>query len=173
MPRQKLIVYFLTSLALAGFIMYFVLPKESEYRLLGIVLMIFCLPLAMREARKYARAQAPVRSAPPLPPAFGPRHVHVLLEVTFSRLIPTSQMQVDQNLLELRCLLALGSDGYTIRLWRADGVSGPWPDAEPLRMNAQFLVPERALAKFPAGTHATLVLGNVNAGAASVVSQTA
>jgi hypothetical protein len=171
MPRQKLIACFFTFLAVLGLGMYLLLPQESEFRLLGIVLMIFCLPMAMREAQKLARARVPARSAPASPPAFAPRQVHLVLEATFSRTVATATMQVDNDVFELRCLLAVGSDGFTARLWRADRISGPWPSEETLRMSAQFLVPERALPRFPVDTNAQVMLDNTFVAAVKVLSR--
>lgn len=169
MFQRKHIVYFFTFLAVLGFGMYLLLPQESEFRSLGIVLMIFCLPMAMREAHKLARSSAPARMAPASPPAFGPREVHLTLEATFSSTVATARMQVDGDILELRCVLAVGSDGFTARLWRADGVSGPWPSEETIVMDAQLLVPGRALPRLPADTEAKVLLGNVLIGSVRVL----
>jgi hypothetical protein len=61
MFQRKYIVYFFTFLAVVGFGMYLLLPQQSEFRSLGILLMIFCLPMAMREAHKLPRSRAPAR----------------------------------------------------------------------------------------------------------------
>ena len=171
MPRQKLIAGFFTFLAAMGLGMYLLLPQGSEFRLLGIVLMIFCVPMALREAQKLARGRVPARPAPASPPAFGPRQVHLMLEATYSRTVATAMMQVDNDVLELRCLLVVGSDGFTARLWRADRISGPWPGEETLRMNAQFLVPERALPCFPVDTNAQVMLDYTIVAAVKVLSR--
>ena len=51
MSRQKRIVYFFTFLGVLGLGMYLSLPQDSDFRSLGIILMIFCVPMAMREAQ--------------------------------------------------------------------------------------------------------------------------
>ena len=78
MPRQKRIVFFFTFLAVLGLGMYLLLPQEYEFRLLGMILLIFCLPIAMRESQKLARGRVPARPAAASPPAFGPRQVHLM-----------------------------------------------------------------------------------------------
>lgn len=166
MPRQKLIDYFFAFLAASGLALYLLLPSGSELRLMGIVLMIFCLPIVLRQAFRRAKAQAPAPRAAEPAPAFGPREVNLTLEATFSRLIATSLMRTDNGILDLPCLLALGSDGFRTRLWRADNITGPWPPDEKLILNAEFLMPERALPQFPIGTTArvlvdTSVIGSV------------
>jgi hypothetical protein len=168
MPRQKLIDYFFAFLAASGLALYLLLPSGSELRLLGIVLMIFCLPLALRQAlrRTKAQAPAPAPSAAEPEPALSPREVNLTLEATFSRIVATRLMRADNDILDLPCLLALGSDGFRTRLWRADHITGPWPADEKLVLNGEFLMPERALPQFPAGTTArvlvdTSVIGSV------------
>ena len=170
MSRQKRIVYFFTFLGVLGLGMYLSLPQDSDFRSLGIILMIFCVPMAMREAQKHARMRTPAPPTPAVPPAFGPRQVHLMLEATFSRTITTAMMQVDGDILDLRCVLSVGSDGYTARLWRSDEISGPWPGEETIRMSAQLLVPERALPCLPADTNAQVLLGATFAGAVKVLS---
>ena len=65
MSRQKRIVYFFTFLGVLGLGMYLSLPQDSDFRSLGIILMIFCVPMAMREAQKLARMRTP--PPPPRP----------------------------------------------------------------------------------------------------------
>jgi len=74
------------------------------------------------------------------------------------------------NILDLRCLLILGTDGFSARLWRADKITGPWPSDEKLILNAEFLVPERALPRFPVDTMAQVLLGNTVIGTIKVLS---
>jgi hypothetical protein len=58
MPRRKLVIYFFTFLAALGLAMYLLLPAESELRTLGIILLIFWLPMALRHLSRYARERA-------------------------------------------------------------------------------------------------------------------
>jgi len=162
MPRQKLIGYFFAFLAALGVALYLLFPAGSELRLLGIVLMIFCLPIVLRHMLRRAKAQAPAPRAAEPAPAFGPREVNLTLEATFSQTIATSLMRVDRvdgDILDLPCLLALGSDGFRARLWRADKITGPWPSDDILILNAEFFMPERALPRFPIGTTAQVLVG--------------
>lgn len=168
MPRQKIIGYFFAALAASGFALYWLLPEGSELRLLGIVLMIFCLPLVMRQVLRREKTAAPrpaPRAAEPTA-TFAPREVNLTLEAKFSQIVATNLMLADGDILDLPCLLALGSDGFRSRLWRADKITGPWPNDETLILNAEFLMPERALPRFPVDTIArvlvgTAVIGNV------------
>ncbi len=177
MPRQKLIAYFFAFLAAAGLAMYGLLPEGSEMRLLGIVLLIFCLPIALRYALRNAQYPSPSPSPSPVAapravaprPTFGAREVNLTVEGKFLRLIPTNAMRVHGNILDLPCLLVLGSDGFSSRLWRVDKITGPWPNDETLLLNAEFLVPERALPHFPAGTIAHVLLGNTAIGSITVL----
>jgi hypothetical protein len=169
MPRQKLILYFFTFLAVLGLGMYLLLPVGSELRLSGIVLMIFCAPMVLRSilrhAKIYARAPAPAAR----PAVFVPREVNLTLEATFSQIVATTLMRADKDILDLPCLLALGSDGFSTRLWRADKISGPWPSDEVIILNAEFLKPESALPRFPVGTVARVLVGNKFIGNAKVL----
>ena len=78
-------------------------------------------------------------------------------------------MRADKELLELPCFLVLGSDGFSARLWRADKITGPWPNDEKLVLNAEFLVPERALPCFPIGTIARVLVGRTVIGNVKVL----
>ena len=173
MPRQKLIGYFFAFLAALGVALYLLLPTGSELRLLGIVLMIFCLPIVLRQllrrAKAPARAQAPAPRAAEPAPAFGPREVNLALEATFSQTVATSLMRVDSDILDLPCLLTLGSDGFRARLWRADKITGPWPGDGKLILHAEFLMPERALLQFPVDTIARVLVGKSVIGTVKVL----
>jgi hypothetical protein len=169
MPRQKLIDYFFAFLAASGLALYLLLPSGSELRLMGIVLMIFCLPIVLRQALRRAQAPAPAPRATEPAPASVPREVNLTLEATFSQIVATSLMRTDNDILDLPCLLALGSDGFRTRLWRADNVTGPWPPDEKLILNAEFLMPERALPQFPIGTTARVLVGTSVIGSVTVL----
>jgi hypothetical protein len=161
MPRKKLIAYVFTFLAALGLCMYLFLPKESELRLLGLIVLIFWLPMALRYLNRLFKERATALLQPKAspPPAFHPREVNATLEATFSVTVGTDLMRVDADsgILDLRCLLALGTDGFSARLWRADKITGPWPSDEKLILNAEFLMPERALPRFPIDTIAKVL----------------
>lgn len=164
MPRQKLLGYFFGCLALFGLAMYLLLPEGSEWRLLGIVLLIFCLPISIRFGFRQARerpaaARTPAPAAQAEQPAFRPREINLTVQAAFIQIVPTSAMMADKDILDLPCLLAIGSNGFRARLWRADKITGPWPPDEQLALNAEFLMPERALSSFPPGTTARVLLG--------------
>jgi hypothetical protein len=160
MPRKKLIAYVFTFLAALGLCMFLFLPQESELRLLGLIVVIFWLPMALRHLNRLFKERAAALLLPKAspPPAFHPREVNATLEATFSVTVGTDLMRVDDNILDLRCLLALGTDGFSARLWRADKITGPWPSGEKLILNAEFLMPERALPRFPVDTIAKVLL---------------
>jgi hypothetical protein len=174
MPRKKLVMYGFTFLAALGLGMYLILPKESELRFLGLIVVIFWLPMALRHLTRLAKERAAALLLPKTSPpaAFHPREVNAMLEATFSVTVGTDLMRVDVDggILDLRCLLVLGSDGYSARLWRADKITGPWPSGEKLILNAEFLVPERALPRFPADTIAQVLLRNTVIGTVRVLS---
>ena len=170
MPRNKLVAYAFTFLAALGLGMYLLLPAESELRLLGLIVLIFWLPMALRYLSRHAKERATALLLPAaIPPVFGPREAHVTLEATFSVTVGTDLMRVDNDTLDLHCLLALGSDGFSARLWRADKVTGPWPGEEKIILNAQFLVPDRAIPRFPADTMAQVLLRNSIIGGVKVL----
>ena len=173
MPRKKLVAYVFTFLAALGLGMYLLLPPESELRLLGLIVLIFWLPMALRYLSRKFKERATALLPTASPPAFGPREVHVTLEATFSVTVGTDLMRVDNDTLDLRCLLALGTDGFSARLWRADKITGPWPGEEKLILNAQFLVPERALPRFPADTIAQALVRDTVIGSVRVLSANA
>ena len=160
MPRQTLIIYFFTFLAALGLGMYLLLPAGSEWRLLGIVLMIFCAPVVLRSMFRHIKAHTPKPVPAPRPPAPVPREVNLTLEATFPQIVPTTLMRADNDIMDLPCLLALGSDAFSSRLWRVDKITGPWPGDEALVLNAEFLMPERALPRFPVGTTGNVLMGN-------------
>lgn len=173
MPRQTLIVYFFAFLAAMGLGMYLLLPTESEWRLLGIVLMIFCAPLVLRSLIRQIKLRAPKPPPPaprPLEPV--PREVNLTVEATFSQIVATDLMRLDRmdgDILDLPCLLTLGSDGFSARVWRADKISGPWTSGEAIVLNAEFLMPERALPRFPVGTVARVLLNKTYIGSIKVL----
>ena len=170
MPRQTLIVYFFAFLAAMGLGMYLLLPAESEWRLLGIVLMIFCAPLVLRSLIRQIKVRAPKPPPPPARPTEPvPREVNLTVEATFSEIVATAIMRVDGDILDLPCLLTLGSDGFSARLWRADKISGPWPGQETLVLNGEFLMPERALPHFPVGTTARVLVNKTYIGSVKVM----
>lgn len=173
MPRQTLIVYFFAFLAAMGLAMYLLLPAESEWRLLGIVLMIFCAPLVLRALIRQIKVRAPKPPPPaPRPPEPVPREVNLTVEATFSQIVATDLMRLDRadgDILDLPCLLTLGSDGFSARLWRADKISGPWPSGEAMVLNAEFLMPERALPRFPVGTTARVLVNKSYIGGITVL----
>jgi hypothetical protein len=176
MPRKKLVAYVFTFLAALGLCMYLFLPQESELRFLGLIVLIVWLPMALRylnrlfKERVTALLQPKARTASPL--AFHAREVNATLEATFTTTVGTDLMcvDVDSGILDLRCLLALGTDGFSARLWRADKITGPWPGEEKLILNAEFLMPERALPRFPVDTMAKVLLGNRVIGTIRVLS---
>lgn len=76
-------------------------------------------------------------------------------------------MRADNDTLELRCLLALGAGGFSTRLWRAD--NRPLPSKEKIILSVQFLVPDRALPRFPADTIAQVLLRDTFVGTVKVL----
>ncbi len=178
MPRKQLVAYAFTFLAALGLGMYLLLPAESELRFLGLIVVIFWLPMALRYLTRLAKERATAlllpKTSPPAshPPAFHPREVNATLEATFSVTVGTDLMRVDADsgILDLRCLLALGTDGFSARLWRADKITGPWPSDEKLILNAEFLVPERALPRFHVDTMAQVLLRDTFIGTVRVLS---
>lgn len=173
MPRQTMMVYLFAFLAASGLVMYLLLPAESEWRLFGIVIMIFCAPLVLRALIRHAQAYVPKAPPPARPLVSAPREVNLTVEATFSGIVPTRLMRLDRtdgDILDLPCLLAVGSDAFSARLWRADKLGGPWPGGEPLVLHAEFLMPERALERFPVGTMARVLMGNTGIGTAKVLS---
>ena len=173
MPRKKLAEYAFTFLAAFGLGMYLLLPAESELRFLGLIVVIFWLPMALRYLNRVVKERATALLMPKTsPPAFHPREVNATLEATFNVTVGTNLMRVDADsgILDLRCLLAVGSDGFSARLWRADKITGPWPSDEKLILNAEFLVPERALARLPVDTVARVLLRNTVIGGVRVLS---
>ncbi len=172
MPRKKLVAYAFTFLAALGLGMFLLLPAESDLRLLGLILLIIWLPMALRylSGRFKERATALLLPKASTPPAFHPREVNATLEATFSVTVGTDLMRVDNGILDLRCLLALGTDGFSARLWRADKITGPWPSDEKLILNAEFLIPERALPRFSVDTMARVLLRNTVIGTVRVLS---
>lgn len=94
------------------------------------------------------------------------------MEATFAQIVATTLLRVDRvdgEILDLPCLLAVGSDGFSSRLWRADNISGPWPGNEAIILNAEFLVPERALPLFPVGTVAYVLINRKTIGIVKVL----
>ena len=174
MPRKKLAAYAFTLLAAFGLGMYLLLPAESELRLLGLILLVFWLPMALRYVSRLAKERASAMLLPKAspPPAYHPREVNATLEATFSVTVGTDLMRVDADggILDLRCLLVIGTDGFSARLWRADKITGPWPSDEKLILNAEFLVPERALPRFPVDTMARVLLRDSVIGTVRVLS---
>ena len=173
MPRKQLVAYAFTFLAALGLGMYLLLPAESELRFLGLIVVIFWLPMALRYLTRLAKERATALLLPKTsPPAFHSREVNATLEATFSVTVGTDLMRVDADsgILDLRCLLALGTDGFSARLWRADKITGPWPSDEKLILNAEFLVPERALPRFPVDTLAQVLLRDTVIGTVRVLS---
>ena len=175
MPRKKLVAYAFTFLAALGLGMFLLLPAESDLRLLGLILLIIWLPMALRYLSRLVKERATTLLQPKVspPPAFHPREVNATLEATFSVTVGTDLMQVDNGILDLRCLLALGTDGFSARLWRADKITGPWPREEKLILNAEFLIPERALPRFPADTIAKVLVRDTIIGTVRVLSANA
>lgn len=173
MQRKKLATYAFTALAALGLGMYLLLPRESELRFLGLIIVIFWLPMAVRNLTRLVKERAAtlLQPKPITPGAFHPREVNAKLEATFSVIVGTDLMHMDGDggIWDLRCLLVLGSDGFSARLWRADNVMGPWPSGETLLLNAEFLVPERALPRFPADTIAQVLLRNTVIGTVKVL----
>ena len=173
MPRKKLVAYVFTFLAALGLGMFLLLPAESELRFLGLIILIFWLPGALRYVTKLAKERATALLLPKtIPAAYHPREVNATLEATFSVTVGTDLMRVDPagGILDLRCLLALGTDGFSARLWRADKITGPWPSEEKLILNAEFLMPERALPRFPVDTMAQVLLRDTFIGTVRVLS---
>lgn len=174
MPRKKFVAYAFTVLAALGLGLYLLLPRESDLRFLGLIVVIFWLPIAVRFLSGLVKQRAATLLQPKAspPPAFHPREVNARLEATFSVTVGTELMHVDTDggILDLRCLLALGTDGFSARLWRADKITGPWSNDEKLILNVEFLVPERALPRFPVDTVARVLLRDTVIGTAKVLS---
>lgn len=173
MPRKKLVAYAFTFLAALGLGMFLLLPAESELRFLGLIVLIIWLPMALRYLTRLAKERATALLQPkPSPAAVHPREVNATLEATFSVTVATDLMHVDPDggILDLRCLLVLGTDAFSARLWRADKITGPWPSEEKLILNAEFLMPERALPRFPVDTMARVLLRDTVIGTVRVLS---
>ena len=174
MPRKQLVAYAFTFLAALGLGMFLLLPAESELRFLGLIVVIFWLPMALRYMNRVfkERATALLLTPKPSPAAYHPREVNATLEATFSVTVGTDLMRVEavSGILDLRCLLALGTDGFSARLWRVDKITGPWPNDEKLILNAEFLMPERALPRLPVDTVARVLLRDTFIGTVRVLS---
>lgn len=174
MPRKQFVAYAFTFLAALGLGMFLLLPAESELRFLGLIVVIFWLPMALRYMNRVfkERATALLAPKPGSPATYLPREVNATLEATFAVTVGTDLMRVDaeSGILDLRCLLAVGTDGFSARLWRADKITGPWPNDEKLILNAEFLVPERALPRLPVDTTARVLLRDKFIGTVRVLS---
>ncbi len=173
MPRKQLVAYAFTFLAALGLGMFLLLPADSELRFLGLIVVIFWLPMALRYMNRVFKERATALLTPkPSPAEYHPREVNATLEATFTVTVGTDLMRVDADggILDLRCLLAVGTDGFSARLWRADKITGPWPNDETLILNAEFLVPERALPRLPVDTMARVLLRDKFIGTVRVLS---
>ncbi len=135
MPRKKLVAYAFTFLAALGLGMYLLLPAESELRFLGLIVVIFWLPMALRYLNRVVKERATTLLMPP----------------ASSSTPSPARGECDGR-----------SDVFRY------GRNGT--DARGRGMNAEFLVPECALPRFPVDTMARVLLRDTYIGTVRVLS---
>jgi len=169
MYRKTLVVLVFALLAASGLAATTRFAPGSVWHALAFLALFFCLTMGLLYI-----LQSPAGNRASQPHAasasrYSPREINLTVEATFSQLVPASALLADEDILDLPCLLTIGSDGFSSRLWRADKVGGPWPSGETLILNAEFLKPEQALPRFPVGVSAQVWVDDAAIGSVTVV----
>lgn len=159
--RRQIITAILLAFAVLGFVIRQLTPGPSLLRDFGSLLLVLWLPIigniiAWGVARFHARKAAPPGFDPAA--AFEPS---ARVEITLLAAgVPAASRPVRAGL--FACTIASGSDGFTARL-RVPREQVPVPEV-PHVLDVQFLRPELALARLPAGADFVLIAGRVTLG---------
>ena len=171
--RRKLIVVVLLFLAASGAaIRHFVAPP-STLRDIGTLMLLLWIPVIgnvvawffgkARMARQAAKASrsagtAPAGPAMPVAPlATGAFAADVIVDFTLRPAsIPAEDRPIAEG--EHQCAFVVGAEGYSAR-WRVP-VGGSFLRGTAQTLEAQFLAPTLALARFQAGTPFRMLVGD-------------
>lgn len=150
--------------AAVGAVLILVSERRSTLYTLGQLLVLMWLPVVSNLLwMYYAKSRRPRPGTRPPLPAFdetAPFVAHA--ELAFDQLI---EGWPERSGGEHRCLLLLGTEGFTARFIAPEHHTGG-----PLRVAVQFLSPDKALEKLTAGTAVRVAVGRQYVGAGRVMS---
>ena len=145
---------------MVGLALHFGNPPTSRFHDLGTLLMIAWLPSVAWVAMLFARKRAPIVTPGGRLPHGTPyvAHAHAATQLTRPLAIRPGEPQRE----ELSCLLLLGTEGFTARLWRIGNSASP-------AVNVQFLRPEVSVPRFGVGVEARVVVNGQPCGTLRMV----
>jgi len=159
--RRIRVVAAFIALVVVGYLLFHLSPAESSLKGVGVAFMIAWLPGVAWFTVWFARKRAPLVGAPPGFARNAPLSVHGGGLVALTQSLTPTTSGGDSEV--VHCLLLLGTEGFTARLWRP-GSSHSWAAGHPDRVNVQFLRPELALPRFAANAVAQILVKGVNVG---------
>ena len=168
--RRQIITAVLLALAVAGGIVRWLTPAPSLLRDMGSLLLVLWLPIIGNIiAWVVARANTPRN----MPPGFDPSSAFLAsagMELTLNAAdVPVESRPIRAGLFP--CMLVLGNEAFSARLQVPAGAE-PVPEV-PQAMKVEFLRPEIALPKLPAGTAVVLLSGRTLLGHGRMLDATA
>jgi hypothetical protein len=101
MPRKQLVAYAFTFLAALGLGMFLLLPAESELRFLGLIVVIFWLPMALRYLTRLVKERAAVMLQPKASPLLARKTklANTLDELLFSLIVLGDDRLIERTVL--------------------------------------------------------------------------
>jgi hypothetical protein len=139
--RRKLVVVILLVLALAGAAIRHWAPNPSTLRDLGSLMLVLWVPVIGNVIAYFGRKIKLGRKSP-----FGDRPFAGELLVEMTPLAPALGAPLDGD----TCALVVGTEGFSARL--SQPLAGWLESGAPVRVQAQFLKPRIALARFAQDT---------------------
>lgn len=163
--RQRLVFGGLIVAALVGAAArQFTAPSSNLYWI-GTLLMVMWIPIAGNIVWFFARKRRPVSVAPQFS-SDAPFVPHALVELTLLQGAGDGPRQTHSGG-EHRCVLVVGTEGFSVRFVLPPDT--PFGAADALQTEVQFLVPEKALARFAAGVSFQVLVGRTVVGNGKVM----
>jgi hypothetical protein len=169
--RRFLVIMAFAAMLLIGAALWFLASGKSRWHGLGIALLIAWVPGMGWFLFFFAKKRDPIPAGPRWFEDDSPLEAHATVRATFSEAPDPAQRASGES--EFPCILLLGTEGFTSRVWSPALDKAAWTPGSPLALNLQLLVPSNALPKLPPGTVARLLVGRTVVGSAEVVSHAA
>lgn len=155
-PRRRRLFLFFAALALAGTLIRWFAPAQSDLSRFGAMLLILWIPVASHFIFYVLKRRSAGTAGTAEPVADAGFQAEIVAEVSFKWPLRNDGRHPVPGR-EYPCIFAIGAEGYSARFVVPAGVPNA-PEA-PQRVEAEFLVPAVALPRFTAGTRFTVLEG--------------
>ena len=165
--RRKRVLATFTGFFIVGLGLFLFAPEKSLYQDFGLMFMISWLPSVTWYSIWFAKRWAPIKLVPRGISAGAPYATHLHVKATFLEQPVPEEAPAGEK--EYPCLLLIGTEGFTGRLWCTGDEKVTWAKEIPVNLKVQFLAPDVAHSRFPPGTVAKILVGRSVTGQVEVL----